>query len=242
MATENPMRRFHVVIPCAGSGSRVSTDSPKQYALLNAVPMVVHTLRVFQSVLGLAQSVLVVAPDDSVMVDVLRQWPQSEFFVSHTGGATRAQSVLAGLNALIDKGVEPDEWVLVHDAARCLLTPALVEKLLLACFEDQVGGLLALPLPDTLKEESHGRVGKTLDRSGKWLAQTPQMFRLGMLQQALVSAGPSVTDEASAIEKAGLSPLLVPSAAFNFKVTYAEDLQMAQAILSDRYRSTHSPT
>ena len=127
MATENPMRRFHVVIPCAGSGSRVSMGSPKQYALLNGVPMVVHTLQVFQSMLGLAQSVLVVAPEDSVMVDVLRQWPQSQFFVSHTGGATRAQSVLAGLNALIDKGVGPDEWVLVHDAARCLLTPSLVQ-------------------------------------------------------------------------------------------------------------------
>lgn len=242
MATEHPKRRFHVVIPCAGNGSRVSKDLPKQYALLNGVPMVVHTLRVFQSVMGLAQSVLVVAPEDSFMVDVLRQWPQSEFFVSHSGGATRAQSVLAGLNALIDIGVGLDEWVLVHDAARCLLTPSLVEKLLLACFEDKVGGLLALPLPDTLKEENHGRVGLTLDRSGKWLAQTPQMFRLGMLRQALVSAGQSVTDEASAMELNGLSPLLVSSAAFNFKVTFAEDLQMAQAILSDRSRSTILPT
>lgn len=242
MATEQPKRRFHVVIPCAGNGSRASKDLPKQYALLNGVPMVVHTLRVFQSVMGLAQSVLVVAPDDAFMVDVLRQWPQSEFFVSHSGGATRAQSVLAGLNALIDLGVGVDEWVLVHDAARCLLTPSLVEKLLLACFEDKVGGLLALPLPDTLKEENHGRVALTLDRSGKWLAQTPQMFRLGMLRQALTFAGQSVTDEASAMERTGLSPLLVSSAAFNFKVTYAEDLQMAQAILSDRSRLTHLPT
>jgi 2-C-methyl-D-erythritol 4-phosphate cytidylyltransferase len=93
-------------------------------------------------------------------------------------------------------------------------------------------------LPDTLKSESNGRVDITLDRSGKWLAQTPQMFRLEMLFQALMSADESVTDEASAMEMSGLSPLLVPSAAFNFKVTYAEDLQMAQAILADRSVST----
>jgi 2-C-methyl-D-erythritol 4-phosphate cytidylyltransferase len=128
--------------------------------------------------------------------------------------------------------------VLVHDAARCLLTPQLIEKLLLACLVDKVGGLLALPLPDTLKSECNGRVDITLDRSGKWLAQTPQMFRLEMLFQALMSADESVTDEASAMEMSGLSPLLVPSAAFNFKVTYAEDLQMAQAILADRSVST----
>ena len=238
MVTDTPDRRFHVVIPCAGSGSRANIGAPKQYALLNGIPMVVHAVRSFQGVRGLSQSVLVVAPDDSAMVDVFKQWPQPEFFVSHTGGATRAQSVLAGLNALRAKGVGPDEWVLVHDAARCLLTPQLIEKLLLACLVDKVGGLLALPLPDTLKSESNGRVAITLDRSGKWLAQTPQMFRLEMLFQALMSADESVTDEASAMEMSGLSPLLVPSAAFNFKVTYAEDLQMAQAILADRSVST----
>jgi len=242
MATDTPDRHFHVVIPCAGSGSRASIGTPKQYALLNGIPMVVHALRSFQGVKGLGQSVLVVAPDDSAMVDVLKQWPQPDFFVSHTGGATRAQSVLAGLNALKAKGVGPDEWVLVHDAARCLLTSELIEKLLLACFVDKVGGLLALPLPDTLKSESNGRVHTTLDRTAKWLAQTPQMFRLDMLRHALMSAGDSVTDEASAMEMSGLSPLLVPSAAFNFKVTYAEDVQMAQAILADRSQSTIAPT
>lgn len=238
MVTDTPDRRFHVVIPCAGSGSRASIGAPKQYALLNGIPMVVHALRPFSGVKGLGQSVLVVAPDDSAMADVLKQWPQPDFFVSHTGGATRAQSVLSGLNALKAKGVGPDAWVLVHDAARCLLTPPLIEKLLQACFVDKVGGLLALPLPDTLKSESNGRVDMTLDRSGKWLAQTPQMFRLEMLFRALMSADESVTDEASAMEMSGLSPLLVPSAAFNFKVTYAEDLQMAQAILAERSVST----
>lgn len=215
--------------------------TPKQYALINRIPMVVHTLRSFQPVRGLAHSVLVVAPEDTVMEQVLQHWPQPDFFVSHTGGSTRAQSVLAGLNALKEHGVGPDEWVLVHDAARCLLTPQLVEKLLRACFDDKVGGLLALPLPDTLKQEKHGRVELTLDRTGKWLAQTPQMFRLGMLRQALISAGKLVTDEASAMEMAGFSPLLVPSAAFNFKVTYAQDLQTAQSILTDRSPSAFDP-
>ena len=110
----------------------------------------------------------------------------------------------------------------------------LIEKLLLACFVDKVGGLLALPLPDTLKSESNGRVHTTLDRTAKWLAQTPQMFRLDMLRSALMSAGDSVTDEASAMELSGLSPLLVPSAAFNFKVTYPQDWALAEAVLNDR--------
>lgn len=240
MAYAMSERRFHVVIPCAGSGSRASTSAPKQYALLNGIPMVVHTLNAFQHAVGLADSVLVVAPEDVTMTEVLKQWPQPGFFVSHTGGATRAQSVLAGLNALKAQGVGADEWVLVHDAARCLITPELIQTLWLACCGDQVGGLLALPLPDTLKAENNGRVGTTLDRTGKWLAQTPQMFKLDMLRQALIAAGEAVTDEASAMELAGHSPLLVRSAAFNFKVTYAEDLRMAQAILTDRSSSTRS--
>lgn len=226
--------RFHVVIPCAGSGSRSGLGGPKQYALLAGEPMVVHTLRAFAEVPGLGQGVVVVAPDDQSMAEVFALYPQTQFAISNTGGATRAQSVLAGLLALQNLGVDGHDWVLVHDAARCLVTPALIEKLFLACQSDAVGGLLALPLPDTLKAETQGRVSSTLPRSGKWLAQTPQMFRWDSLFGALAQAGDQVTDEASALEALGEAPLLVPSASFNFKVTYQEDMTMAEAVLQHR--------
>ncbi len=229
--------RFHVVIPCAGSGSRSGLGGPKQYALLAGEPMVVHTLRAFAEVPGLGQGVVVVAPDDQSMAEVFTLYPQAQFAISNTGGATRAQSVLAGLLALQNLGVDGHDWVLVHDAARCLVTPALIEKLLMACQSDAVGGLLALPLPDTLKAETQGRVSSTLPRSGKWLAQTPQMFRWDSLFGALAQAGDQVTDEASALEALGEAPLLVPSASFNFKVTYQEDMTMAEAVLKHRKAS-----
>jgi 2-C-methyl-D-erythritol 4-phosphate cytidylyltransferase len=207
---------------------------PKQYALLAGEPMVVHTLRAFAEVPGLGQGVVVVAPDDQSMAEVFTLYPQAQFAISNKGGATRAQSVLAGLLALQNLGVDGHDWVLVHDAARCLVTPSLIQKLLLACQSDAVGGLLALPLPDTLKAETQGRVSSTLPRSGKWLAQTPQMFRWDSLFGALAQAGDQVTDEASALEALGEAPLLVPSASFNFKVTYQEDMTMAEAVLQQR--------
>ena len=226
--------RFHVVIPCAGSGSRSGLGSPKQYALLAGLPMVLHTLAAFDAVPGFGQGVVVVAPNDQHMAEVFALYPQAHFAISNTGGATRAQSVLAGLLALQSMGVDGNDWVLVHDAARCLVTPELIEKLLLACQHDDVGGLLALPLPDTLKAETEGRVSSTLPRSHKWLAQTPQMFRWDSLFGALAQAGDQVTDEASALEALGQAPLLVPSASFNFKVTYNEDMAMAEAVLQHR--------
>jgi 2-C-methyl-D-erythritol 4-phosphate cytidylyltransferase len=125
----------------------------------------------------------------------------------------------------------------VHDAARCLIEPEQVRGLIERCRGDAVGGLLALPLPDTLKSERDGRVEQTLERAGKWLAQTPQMFRLGALEQALNLAqaqGLAVTDEASAMEAQGLAPLLVSGSAQNFKVTYPQDFRLAQAVLSSR--------
>jgi 2-C-methyl-D-erythritol 4-phosphate cytidylyltransferase len=197
--------------------------------------MVVHTLRAFAAMPGLGQGVIVVAPHDLEMGDLLKQYPQDRFVISPTGGATRAQSVLAGLRVLQQHGVKDDEWVMVHDAARCLLTPALIEKLWLACQNDEVGGLLALPVPDTLKIADKDRVASTLSRSDKWLAQTPQMFRHAALTQALLHAGDQVTDEASAIEAMGLQPRLVNAAAFNFKVTYPEDMPLAEAVLASRF-------
>ena len=232
MNSEHP--RFHVVIPCAGTGSRSGVDIPKQYAPLAGVPMVMHTLKAFAAVPGLGHAMLVVSPQDSLMAQLLTDHPQPAFTLTPRGGATRAQSVLGGLRSLQEQGVDPSDWVLVHDAARCLITPRLIQALLAACANDSVGGLLALPLPDTLKASVDGRVSATLNRSDKWLAQTPQMFRLGSLAQALEQPSEDITDEASAMEAKGFAPLLIEGASFNFKVTYPQDWALAEAVLNDR--------
>jgi 2-C-methyl-D-erythritol 4-phosphate cytidylyltransferase len=149
----------------------------------------------------------------------------------HCGGDTRAQTVANGLDELQVHGAQADDWVLVHDAARCLVRPEWVDRLIDACLDDAVGGLLALPLADTLKQEAGGRVVATVSREGKWAAQTPQMFRLGLLRQALARAGAWVTDESSAIEALGLAPKLVPGEAENFKLTYPGDFALAERLL-----------
>ena len=233
LITSTPAR-FHVLIPCAGSGSRAGTSLPKQYQIVAGLPMVVHTLRAFAAVTRLAGGLVVVSPDDQRMVSTLAAHRQPAFEVVGVGGATRAQSVLAGLHALRERGVPSHDWVLVHDAARCLVTPAQINALLDACQDDAVGGLLAHQLADTLKVAQSGRVAGTVDRSDKWLAQTPQMFRLGLLTQALEQASDAVTDESSALEAMGLQPRLVQANAQNFKVTYAEDFALAEAILKTR--------
>ena len=232
MSLQSPV--FHALVPCAGTGSRMGLGIPKQYFPLAGVPLVAHTLRAFESVPELGMGVTVVAPDDVHMRDAVRHAMGGRFKVFHTGGATRAQTVLAGLLALKSMGAGNQDWVMVHDAARCLITPALIQRLYQACQHDEVGGLLALPLADTLKLHVNGRVETTLNREDKWLAQTPQMFRLELLFNALNQAHHLVTDESSAMEHLGLSPQLVSGASFNFKVTYPEDIVLAQAILADR--------
>ena len=135
------------------------------------------------------------------------------------------------------RGAQPQDWVLVHDAARCLLRAAWVDRLIDACLDDEVGGLLALPLADTLKSEAHGRVQATVDRQGKWAAQTPQMFRLGLLGpalQAAMASGRAITDEASAVEALGQAPKLVPGDLENLKVTWPGDFALAERLLAGR--------
>ena len=230
--------RFFALVPCAGSGARAETAQPKQYQLVLGEPMVAHTLRALSAVERLAGGMLVLAPDDTFDWPVNAEWP-NHWSRQTCGGATRAHSVFNGLIALREHGAFDSDWVLVHDAARCLITPHMVNTLIDACEGDAVGGLLALPLPDTLKLESHGRVDSTVAREGKWLAQTPQMFRLGALLKALQSQIASdfqgVTDEASAMEMAGHHPLLVKGNAMNFKVTYRQDFELAEAVLKSRH-------
>jgi 2-C-methyl-D-erythritol 4-phosphate cytidylyltransferase len=231
--------RFWALIPCAGTGSRalgVGVDGPKQYQPLAGQAMVLHTLAAFAAVPRLRATWVVVAPGDDFFVNL-----NATFFVATCGGNTRAESVFNGLTQLLNEGAKPHDWVLVHDAARCLITPEQIDQLIDACQDDEIGGLLALALPDTLKQASQGRVAATLDRADKWLAQTPQMFRVGVLRHAMAQAqetGLVVTDEASAVEALGLAPRLVKSSAQNFKVTYPEDFALASAVLAARQAPT----
>lgn len=225
--------RCHLLLPCAGSGSRAGTALPKQYQPLAGKPMVLHTLAAFEPIQRIHTRMLVLAPGDRTF-----DAPPAGVTAVACGGASRAHSVFNGLEALLQHGAAAGDWVLVHDAARCLLTPDQVDALIDACRGDAVGGLLALPLPDTLKTSAHGRAAATIDRSDKWLAQTPQMFRIGALHGAMAPhrergfAG--LTDEASAMESAGHRPLLVRGSAQNFKVTYPEDFSLAEAVLRSR--------
>ncbi|MEK9951931.1 MAG: 2-C-methyl-D-erythritol 4-phosphate cytidylyltransferase [Curvibacter sp.] len=226
----HPSALCWALIPCAGTGSRSGAAGPKQYQPVAGQPMVLHTLEAFAAVPRISRTLVVVAPGDRF----LQPDPSAGWVVADAGGDTRAATVAHGLAVLRSLGAGDDDWVLVHDAARCLVTPAQITQLIEACAQDPVGGLLALPLPDTLKQELAGRVAGTLPRQDKWLAQTPQMFRLGQLQRALQAAGEAVTDESSAIEALGLAPRLVAGSAQNFKVTYPEDFALAAAVLTAR--------
>ena len=155
------------------------------------------------------------------------------------GGATRAETVFAGLHDLLARGAREDDWVLVHDAARCLIRPEAVRRLIEACRDDAVGGLLALPVADTLKRaDAHARVDATVPRERVWAAQTPQMFPIGALRDALragfARADLAITDEASAIEAAGRAPRLVRGDFENIKVTWPEDFALAERLLRTR--------
>ncbi|MEY4471412.1 MAG: 2-C-methyl-D-erythritol 4-phosphate cytidylyltransferase [Pseudomonadota bacterium] len=237
MSTTPPLADFHALVPCAGSGSRAGTAQPKQYQPIAGDAMVMHTLKALAKVPLLSRGWVVLSPDDAYV------WPQdawpSHFSRLKCGGASRAESVFHGLSAMRQAGVPDHDWVLVHDAARCLITPEAVTQLIEACRHDPVGGLLALPLPDTLKlqkQDGQGtRVAQTVPREDKWLAQTPQMFRLGALHAALSSVAhlgfEGITDESSAMERQGFSPRLVPGSAQNLKVTYSADFAFAEAVL-----------
>ena len=228
-STEPP--RLFALVPCAGVGERAGAGGPKQYASVAGRPLVAHTLAALAAVPRLSGVMVVLAAGDAQFEQAV---PGFSGWAERAGGATRAETVANGLAALVERGAQAHDWVLVHDAARCLLQPAWVDALIDACHDDEVGGLLALPVPDTLKQEVDGRVSATVDRAGKWQAQTPQMFRLGLLRPALAHAGAAVTDEASAVEAIGHAPRLVRGSLENFKVTYPQDFALAERLLRTR--------
>lgn len=230
------MPRYFAIIPAAGTGARFGASRPKQYLDLNGRPLIYHTLAALAACPLIERVWVVLAPDDPYWAQY--DWAELGPKVDSVrcGGATRAESVLNGLQAAAMVAAE-DDWVLVHDAARPCLTPALLTTLCQELADDPVGGLLAVPVADTLKRaNAEQRVAATEPRAGLWQAQTPQMFRHGLLTRALV-AQQDVTDEAGAIEAAGLQPKLVASSTSNLKVTYPADLALAALILLEQANS-----
>lgn len=226
---------FYALIPAAGSGSRMGGSIEKQYLPLNSVPMIAHAMMVLAREPRIAKLFIVLSPTDKRWNNYAWQGWEERIEVLRCGGVTRAETVLNGLDA-ISKFCAADDWVLVHDAARPCLPDEMLAKLLDEVADDPVGGLLAVPVADTLKRVAAGsasvaRAEATVPRAGLWQAQTPQMFRHGMLVQALRAAGSDMTDEASAIERLGLQPRLVESDSRNLKITYPQDLELASLIL-----------
>jgi 2-C-methyl-D-erythritol 4-phosphate cytidylyltransferase len=226
------MTKFHVIIPAAGAGSRMHSALPKQYLPLLSRPMITWCLDVFYSNPRIDSVHLALHPQDEIWSQSLSD--NTKLNVLRTGGETRAQTVLNTLEAIEANDLD---WVLVHDAARPGLTNQLLNQLLDGLQDDEVGGLLAIPLADTLKRaDIHQRVKKTESRDALWQAQTPQMFKYGLLKQALRTSYDAEclpTDEAQAIELLGLSPKLVLGEMRNLKITYPQDLLLAEAILAE---------
>jgi len=225
------------LIPAAGSGSRVAGAQPKQYALLAGKPMLWHAVAAVCRA-PVEQVFVVLAPGDTEFARGDWRAFGGKVEPLFCGGETRRDSVFNGLVAAM-AAVDADDWVLVHDAARPCLPAADLTRLYDECRGDAIGGILALPVAETVKragkdEAGAQRVAGTEDRTQLWLAQTPQMFRAALLAEALGKAKPTVTDEASAVEQMGLRPRLVLGSRENLKVTYPEDLAIAQAILARR--------
>jgi 2-C-methyl-D-erythritol 4-phosphate cytidylyltransferase len=225
------MPRFHVIIPAAGSGSRMGAEAPKQYLRLNGKSLIQHVIKVFDQATKINSIHIILSEGDTHWRSTYLNL-SSKAQVHHCGGETRAMSVLNGLHAIASQADE-DDWILVHDAARPGLSNVLLSQLINSLENDAVGGLLALPLADTLKRaDSEQYVAATMPRTDLWQAQTPQMFRYGTLKTALTDFKGAATDEAEAIEAMGLKPKLVNGELRNLKVTYPQDLAVLSALLN----------
>jgi 2-C-methyl-D-erythritol 4-phosphate cytidylyltransferase len=235
-------QRFFALVPCAGSGSRSGAAGPKQYESLAGRALVLWTLEALSRVDELDGTMVVLSPGDTQFAALAGEGDAeaaAACWRANVGGATRAETVYAGLHDLLARGARESDWALVHDAARCLIRPDAIRRLIAACRDDAVGGLLAMPVSDTLKHsDAHARVDATVSRERVWAAQTPQMFRIGMLRDALragfVRRDLAITDEASAIEAAGFAPRLVRGDFDNIKVTWPEDFALAERLLRSR--------
>ena len=226
------MPKFHALIPAAGSGARMGGDLPKQYLPLAGKPLLCHSLACLCRHPAIDRVFVVLAPGDREFAQ--HDWTPlgAKLEPLYCGGATRAASVFNGLMAA-NAAIDAEDWVLVHDAARPCLPFDALDRLITDLREEKTGGLLALPVVDTLKRgDAESYVVQTESRDNLWQAQTPQMFRYRLLLEALHATDPAAaTDEARAVEQLGLRPKLVMGDTRNLKVTYPQDLALAELIL-----------
>jgi 2-C-methyl-D-erythritol 4-phosphate cytidylyltransferase len=220
------------LVPAAGSGSRFGAAGPKQYSPLAGKPMLYHSIARLLAAPQVEVVFVVLTPADTEF----RRHDWSRFgnrlAPLYCGGASRRDSVLNGIIAAASL-VDPNDWMLVHDAARPCLGKTELQRLIADAGGDEIGGILAVPVSDTLKRvDDDQRIVETESRDGLWRAQTPQMFRHGMLLRALREAA-HVTDEASAVEALGYKPKLIEGSTKNLKVTFADDLEIAEQILKE---------
>ncbi len=232
--------RLWAVVPAAGRGTRFGGAVPKQHLPLGGQTVLACTMARLSTSLVLAGGVLVCAPEAA------QTWPLTlpAGFWTCPGGAARQDSVLAGLDAL-QQVAHPNDWVLVHDAARPCVHPDSLRALVEALRHDPVGGILALPVRDTLKKSTSAHtVAHTVDRDHLWQAQTPQMFRFGLLRAALLDAKGqqwALTDEASAMERCGHAVCLIAGRSDNLKITHADDLPLAELIWQSQQHTQPKP-
>jgi 2-C-methyl-D-erythritol 4-phosphate cytidylyltransferase len=226
--------RHIALIPAAGVGARMNADCPKQYLSIAGKPMLAHVLETFALSSRIDHIVLVVSAEDAYVDEVLARFTEflEKITLVRKGGSTRQESVLNGLIAM-EGQIDESDWVLVHDAARPGLNEELIDRLIDGLRGDPVGGLLAVPVVDTLKRSgADNRALATVSREGLWAAQTPQMFRFALLRRALEQCT-QVTDEAGAVEALGLRPRLVEGSPRNFKLTLPGDIAMAERYLTN---------
>lgn len=222
-----------VILPCAGSGSRFNNAIPKQYTLINEKTILEHTLNVFLSVPEIDQIIVVTAPDDLYIDTLVKLQTHDNIKVLKVGGPTRAHTVKNAVDML---DCQSNDWLLVHDVARCCVSRDSVIHQIQELEYDEVGGILAISALDTIKQSYDGQIiNTTLDRNTIYQAQTPQMFRAGVLKGALNMADLNlVTDDASAVEQLGLKVKLIPGERSNIKVTYPIDISIAQILLNSK--------
>jgi len=221
------MAQFHVIIPAAGVGTRMANALPKQYLPIAGKPIISHIIQTFFSNSRIAGIHLALSAEDEFWRSLTLN-PESRLHIHYTGGESRSETVLNTLNEL---EVDEHDWMLVHDAARPGLSLDALNRLIDTLETDDVGGLLALPVADTIKKSNEvNQIEKTISRKNLWQAQTPQMFQYATLKRALNDFEGLPTDEAEAIEALGLSPKLVQGELRNLKVTYPEDLNLLEIL------------
>jgi 2-C-methyl-D-erythritol 4-phosphate cytidylyltransferase len=232
------MPRHYAIVPAAGSGVRFGAEVPKQYLPLAGRPLIYHALAALCRCPRIDRVWVVLAGDDAYWTGYDWESLGPKLHALFCGGDCRSTTVGNAL-AKVGRLIAEDDWVLVHDAVRPCISQEMLNALCDELADDAIGGLLAVPVADTLKRaDAAQRVGATEPRDGLWQAQTPQMFRHGVLRQALAAASESpalaLTDEAGAIELSGLKPRLVRCDATNLKVTYPADLRLAELVLHGR--------